>query len=132
MKLVPTSCVFVICLFLSFLIGWLPFLKSAKAIGIITRNSIKTIRSAHLADAEKEKRLLTNSWQIFWRSFYILGLTLLVLSAGYLLIILIDVFGIYDRPAIVTYLETGRGLLISLVAFLTYFLCRKLYVRFRL
>jgi hypothetical protein len=132
MKIVLISCVFLICLILALLAEMLPFLKSVKAITIITKNSINTIKSVKMADAEKEKRLLSNSWEILWRSFYILGLVLIMFIAGYLLIIFIDLFGIYHQPVILTYLETKQGMLVSAGAFLAYFLLKKLYERVRL
>lgn len=121
------SCLFAISLLLAFLTDRLPFFKSVKAISIITRNSVKTIRSATVGDTEKQRRLLKNSWEIFRRTTHILGLAIIVFAAGYLLIVISDILQVSSSTTLFSYLGTRQGILVSLGSFLTYFSLKKVY-----
>jgi hypothetical protein len=131
-KILLISYLGAVCFIVAFLADYLPFVTFTNKIVLLTRSSVRTMRSAMITDADKEKILLANSMAVFTRSVKLTGLTLLVLIIGCLLLFLTNVFKISDGGFLLRYLETMHGLALSLISFTAYFLVKKIYVRIRL
>ena len=91
-----------------------------------------TIRATDLEDSKKQNILLRNSLGIFKNSLILIGLIILVLAFGGFLFWISEIFKPLNYWVLLDRLLTLPGLLITLLAFLSYFLLRKMYVRFRL
>ena len=119
-----------------FLVAWLadrlPFMKTVGGINRISRNSLETIQSESIDDAEKQGILLRNSLGILKHSLLIIALTALLVI---LLVICLEA-SIFIKPLnsayLTEYLISINGILLSIVSFLSYFLLKKLYGRFRI
>jgi len=119
-----------------FLVAWLadrlPFIKTVGGINRISRNSLQTIQSESIEDSEKQGILLRNSFGILKFSLLIIAFTALLVG---LLVICLEasVFIKPLNPAYLTdFLISINGILLSVVSFLSYFLVKKLYGRFRI
>ena len=119
-----------------FLVAWLadrlPFIKTVGGINRISRNSLQTIQSESIEDSEKQGILLRNSFGILKSSLLIVAFTALLVG---LLVICLEasVFIKPLNPAYLTdFLISINGILLSVVSFLSYFLVKKLYGRFRI
>jgi hypothetical protein len=119
-----------------FLVAWLadrlPFMKTVGGINRISRNSLQTIQSESIDDAAKQGILLRNSLGILKHSLLIIAFTALLVI---LLVICLEA-SIFIKPLnsayLTGYLISINGILLSIVSFLTYFLLKKLYGRFRI
>ena len=117
-----------------FLAAWLadslPFMKTVGGINRISRNSLETIQSKSIHDAEKQDILLRNSLEILKHSLFIIASTALIVI---LLVICLEA-SIFIKPLnsdyLTEYLISINGILLSIVSFLSYFLLKKLYGRF--
>ena len=117
-----------------FLAAWLadslPFMKTVGGINRISRNSLETIQSKSIHDAEKQDILLRNSLEILKHSLFIIAFTALIVI---LLVICLEA-SIFIKPLnsdyLTEYLISINGILLSIVSFLSYFLLKKLYGRF--
>ena len=117
-----------------FLVAWLadslPFIKTVGGINRISRNSLETIQSKSIHDAEKQDILLRNSLEILKYSLLIIAFTALIVI---LLVICLEA-SIFIKPLnsdyLTEYLISINGILLSIVSFLSYFLLKKLYGRF--
>jgi len=123
---------FALFFILAFVADRVPFIRAAKEISALSKESIKTMKSVIIDDSEKQKVLLANAAAIFIRSLKITGLILLILIGGYLLAFAGDEFGIVKISVLFSFLETATGIIISLLAFGSYFLLKKIYARARL
>jgi len=111
----------------------LPFLTAIKEILQSGASSFETIRSKDMEDIKKEKILLANSLGMFMQSLKIIAFILLVVACGALLILIISAF--YRSVSfgfLIDYTISVNGLIISVAAFFSYFLIKKLYVKIRL
>ena len=117
---------------LAFVADRVPFVKAVKEISALSKASLKTISSVAVEDREKQKILLANAAGIFIRSLKIAGLALLILIGGYLLAFVVDELGVVKISVLSGFLETVTGIMISLLAFGSYFILKKIYARARL
>ena len=126
-----------IYLFLVFmLIAWaadtIPFIKTAKLIAGLSQSSLKTIQSEEMDDSAKQSILLRNSLGIMKHSILIILFTAVLIG----LLILFLKISVFISPLnfdyLSNYLISLSGIILSIVAFLSYFILKKLYVRFRI
>ncbi|MDB5008168.1 MAG: hypothetical protein JWP45_2561 [Mucilaginibacter sp.] len=132
MKIFLISYLYVVFLALAFLVDFLPFFVIIKSISQLANNSIQTIRSNILEDSEKEKFLLTNAVAMFRQSLKILGFVIVTAILGFLLLSLTMLFNHSNYRLLLNYTVTFGGITVSVLAFFTYFLFKKLYVKIRL
>jgi hypothetical protein len=111
---------------------FLPFSPIIKTVSSLAINSVQTIKSKNINDSEKEKILLFNSFEIFKHSIKLIGFILLILIFGGVLLLISTLFKSLDQSVLFHYVLTINGLLLSVISFLSYFLLKKLYVRFRI
>jgi hypothetical protein len=123
-------CVFFIVL--AFIADHLPFVVIARNITSLGVSSFQTIRSESLEDTQKEKLLLNNSLDMFMQSMKMLAFILVIVLGGLLLLLTSGFFSSLSYWALVKYIVTFNGLLLSVASFLTYYLLKRLYVRIRL
>jgi hypothetical protein len=124
---------FVVFFLLAVIADNLPFLTAVKGILQSGTSSFETIRSKDMEDIKKEKILLANSLSMFIQSFKIIAFILLVAVCGALFIYIISAF--YRSVSfgfLIDYTISVNGLIISVAAFFSYFLIKKLYVKIRL
>jgi hypothetical protein len=123
---------YVVFLILALAADLLPFLSTIKNVSILTISSGFTIRATDIEDSKKQDILLRNSLGIFKNSLILIGLIILVLIFGGFLFWISELFKPLNYWVLFDRLLTLPGLLITLLAVLSYFLLRKMYVRFRL
>lgn len=124
---------FIIFFLLAVIADNLPFLPAIKRVLQIGAGSLETMRSKDIEDIKKEKILLANSLGMFIQSLKIIAFILLVVVCGALFIFIISVF--YRSVSfgfLIDYTISVNGLIISVAAFFSYFLIKKLYVKIRL
>jgi hypothetical protein len=124
---------FIVFFLLAVIADTLPFLTVVKSILQLGTSSFETMRSKDMEDIQKEKILLANSLGMFIQSLKIIALILLVVICGALFIYIISVF--YRSLSfgfLIDYTISVNGLIISVAAFFSYFLIKKLYVKIRL
>ncbi|GAC1304737.1 MAG: hypothetical protein NVSMB24_12630 [Mucilaginibacter sp.] len=117
---------------IAFLVNRLPFVALIKNISSLGNVSLQTIRSDEIDDSEKEKILLKNSLQLFKQSLKLLGFVVLIAICGFVLLFVSGVFKSLNYAVLLNYMVTLSGLLLSVIAFFSYFLVKKLYVKVRL
>ncbi|HWZ15295.1 MAG TPA: hypothetical protein VNW95_08650 [Mucilaginibacter sp.] len=114
------------------LVDYLPFIPLIKTISSLSMGSMHTIRSDDISDTEKEKLLLKNSLQLFQQSLKLLGFVVLIAICGFILLFVSRLFKSLNYAVLLNYMVTLYGLLLSVIAFFSYFLVKKLYVKVRL
>lgn len=132
MKVLMLSYLFAVFFILALLSDFLPFSAIIKSILLLNKNSFQTISSADVADSEKQSILLANSANIFKQSAKLLGLILLLIAFSFLLFLLSGIFQPMGYKTLLNDLITMEGVVISVLAFVAYFLLKKLYVKVRL
>ena len=132
MELIAIIYLFVVFMLIAWAADTIPFLKTAKLISGLSQSSFKTIQSEEMDDSAKQDILLGNSLGIMKYSLLIILFTA-VLIAMLLLFLKISVFiSPLNFDYLSNYLISLSGIILSIVAFLSYFLLKKLYVRFRI
>ena len=117
---------------LAILADLLPFSLVINRILQLSAVSVQTIRSNTITDTKKEKLLLTNSWELFKQSLKMTGFILLIAAWGCLFLFTSGIFKTINYHVLFSYLKTTDGIILSVVAFLSYFILKKIYVRIRL
>jgi hypothetical protein len=117
---------------IAWLVDHLPFFPLIKNISLLSQGSMRIIKSNDIDDSEKEKILLNNSLQLFKQSLKLLGFIIIIAVCGFVLLLLSKFFKFLNYTVLLQSLVTLSGLLLSVIAFLSYFLIRKLYVKIRL
>jgi hypothetical protein len=132
MELIAIIYLFVVFMLIAWAADTIPFIKTAKLISELSQSSLKTIQSEEIDDSAKQSVLLGNSFGIMKYSMLIILLTA-VLIALLLLFLKISVFiSPLNFNYLSNYLISLSGIILSIFAFLSYFLLKKLYVRFRI
>lgn len=131
MELVGIIYLFIVILLIAWAADTIPFIKTAKRISETSQSSIKTIQSNLLDDSVKQGILLKNSLDIMKYSLLIVFYTALLVAVLLFLLKVSAFISPLNFDYLSKYLITYSGIILSIVAFLSYFLIRKLYVRFR-
>lgn len=132
MELIAIIYLFVVFMLIAWAADTIPFLKTAKLISGLSQSSLKTIQSEEIDDTAKQGILLGNSLGIMKHSILIILFTA-VLIALLLLFLKISVFiSPLNFDYLSNYLISLSGIILSIFAFLSYFLLKNLYVRFRI
>ncbi|MDB5130962.1 MAG: hypothetical protein JWR02_711 [Mucilaginibacter sp.] len=132
MNFAVISYLYIVFFVIAYLADYLPFFPLIKNISSLNKVSIQTIRANNIDDPEKEKILLNNSLQLFKQSLKLLGLVGVIALFGFVLLLASNVFRSLNQDILLRYIATLPGLLLSVIAFATYFLLKKLYVKIRL
>jgi hypothetical protein len=125
------SYLFVVVFITAFLVDILPFRKITKDILLISKKSLETIQLSTIDDSVKQKLLLSHSFSIFKESLKIGAFTLLIVGVVYGCFLLSEYFTRTSFQNLLDYSLTFSGVIISLISFFSYFLLKKLYVKFR-
>lgn len=132
MELIAIIYLFVVFMLIAWAADTIPFIKTAKLISDLSQSSLKTIQSEEMDDSAKQGVLLGNSLGIMKHSILIILFTA-ALIALLLLFLKISVFiSPLNFDYLSNYLISLSGIILSIFAFLSYFLLKKLYVRFRI
>lgn len=119
-----------------FLIAWvadrLPFIKAVSHISKLSRISFETILSEETDDSAKQAILLGNSFGILKQSLLIIAFTALLLLILFLCLKVSVIVNPLNFNYLTGFLISFAGIIVSIVSFLSYFLLKKLYGRFRL
>jgi len=130
MSLAVISYVFVVFLTTALLVDIAPFITLTKTISTLSLHSLRTINTTDLDDEKKQSLLLSNALGILKVSFKILGLIILIGVWVYSLLLISFIFTLSFR-VLNDFVLSFAGLILSVVAFICYFLLKKLYVKFR-
>lgn len=132
MDIIAIIYLFVVFLLLAGAADYIPFIKTAKQITGLSQSSLETIQSEKIDDSAKQKILLSNSFGILKFSLLIIFFTFLLIG---LLLLLLEA-SVLIKPLsfnyLTEYLISFEGIVLSVLSFLSYFLLKSLYVRFRL
>ena len=132
MDLIAIIYLFIVFFLVAWLADRLPFMKTVGGINRISRYSLETIQSESIDDASKQGILLRNSLGILKHSLLIIAFTALLVI---LLVIGLEA-SVFVKPLNSAYLTdfliSINGIILSVVSFLSYFLLKKLYGRFRI
>jgi len=130
--IVLISFTYAVFFMLAFVADLLPLIKFTRQISTLTKMSVKTIGSVSLTDSEKQRILLGNSSQIFKQSLKIGAIVVLILVIGYLIMLVANFFQLVKRAVFFNFVESIGGITVSVLAFCSYFLIKRVYVRARL
>jgi hypothetical protein len=117
---------------LAFVVDLLPFMPIIKKISGLSLNSVQIIKSETLDDSEKESALLANSFSMFRASLTLFGLVILLGAFTFLLLLPIVLFKVVTIHLLLDHMATWLGIFVAIVAFVSYFLTKKIYVKIRL
>jgi magnesium-transporting ATPase (P-type) len=131
MSLAVISYLFVVFLTVALLVDIFPFFALIKKVSALSKHSYQIINAANLDDEKKQSQLLFNSFNIFKVSIQILGLIIVIGVYTYLLLIIGAVFKPLSFQMLNNAALSVPGLILSVVAFASYFLLKKLYGKFR-
>ena len=122
---------FIVFLLLAWATDFIPFLKTAKQITDLSQSSLETIQSDEIDDSDKQKILLGNSLGILKHSLLIILFTSLLVG---ILLVLLEA-SVLIKPLnfnyLTEYLISFEGIGLSIFSFLSYFLIKSLYVKYR-
>ncbi len=131
MELIAIIYLFIIFLLIAWAADTIPFIKTAKRISDTSQSSLQTIQSNEIDDSAKQGILLRNSLGIMKYSTLIIVYTALLVA----LLLFFLKASVFISPLnfdyLSKYLISYSGIILSIVAFLSYFLLKKLYVRLR-
>lgn len=122
---------FIVFLLLAGAADFIPFIKTAKQITRLSQSSLETIQSETIDDSAKQKILLGNSFGILKHSLLIILFTSLLFGLLFLLLEASVLIKPLSFNYLTEYLISLEGIILSVVSFLSYFLLKSLYVRFR-
>ncbi len=122
---------FIIFFVIALIVDILPFIKIMKTISSLSRISLETIRSMNMEDEAKQKILLANSFAMLKESLKIIAFTAVLTGLLFLCLLLADFIKPLSYDHLTAYMLTYSGIILSVISFLSYFLVKKLYVRFR-
>ncbi len=132
MNIAVISYLYVVFLAIAWLIDCLPFLGVMKNISLSTHVSLQIIKSNDINDSEKQKMLLDNSFVLFKRSLTLLGFIVGIGACGLMLLFAGELLKFFSYSALLKFIATLPGFLLSVIAFFSYFFIKKLYVKVRL
>jgi len=131
MNLVANSYLFGVFFIAAVLSDILPFVATIKSVSLLSRNSYRVILSPDLDDSEKQASLLKSSLNILKESIKLTALIALVIVCGYFILRAGAVVKPLSFNVLITALVSFTGLAVSLLAFMVYYVLKKLYVKFR-
>lgn len=132
MELIAILYLFVVFLLIAWAADTIPFFKKARSISDLSQSSMQTIQSDQIDDSEKQGILLRNSLGIMKHSLLIIFYTALLIGLLLLFLKISEFITSLNFDYLSNYIISTSGIILSIVAFLSYFLLKKLYVRFRL
>jgi|GEM_PF-1618631 len=132
MELIAIIYLFVVFLLIAWAADTIPFIKTARSISDLSQSSMQTIQSDQIDDSAKQGILLRNSLGIMKHSLLIIFYTALLIGILLLFLKVSEFITSLTFDYLSNYLISTSGIILSIVAFLSYFLLKKLYVRFRI
>lgn len=132
MELIAIIYLFVIFLLIAWTADTIPFIKTARSISGLSQSSLQTIQSEKIDDSEKQGILLGNSLGIMKYSILIILYTAALIGILLFFLKISEYITSLNFDYLSNYLISLKGIILSIVAFLSYFLIKKLYVRFRI
>jgi hypothetical protein len=93
---------------------------------------MQIIKSETLDDSAKESALLANSFSMFKSSLTLFGLVILLGACTFLLLLPIVVCKVVTIHLLLEHMATWLGIFLAILAFVSYFLIKKIYVKIRL
>jgi hypothetical protein len=126
------SVLITIIFFFSFLFaGLFPFVSLSKTLFGLSVKSMQVFTSREYSDDEKQTLLLQYALAILRKSLY-LGLLIIIVIIFLFLLTLSVSFVTFRNTSLLYGLSSIKGLELSLVAFVIYYCCIKVYERIRL
>lgn len=131
MDIIAIIYLFIAFLLLAWTTDFIPFIKTAKQITGLSQSSLETIQSEKIDDSAKQKILLGNSLGILKHSLLIILFTSLLIGLLFLLLEASVLIKPLSFEYLTEYLVSIEGIVLSVFSFLSYFLIKSLYVKFR-
>ncbi len=132
MELIAIIYLFVVFLLIAWAADTIPFIKTARSISGLSQSSMQTIQSEQIEDSEKQRIILSNSLEIMKHSMLIILYTAALIGILLFFLKASEFITSLNFDYLSNYLISLSGIILSIVAFLSYFLLKKLYVRFRI
>lgn len=131
MDIIAIVYLFIVFLLLAWATDLIPFIKTAKQITRLSQSSLETIQSDKIDDSAKQSILLGNSLGILKYSILIILFTCLLIGFLFLLLEASILIKPLNFNYLTEYLISIEGIVLSIFSFLSFFLIKSLYVRFR-
>lgn len=132
MELIAIIYLLVVFLLIAWAADTIPFIKTARSISGLSQSSMQTIQSEQIEDSEKQRIILSNSLEIMKHSMLIILYTAALIGILLFFLKASEFITSLNFDYLSNYLISLSGIILSIVAFLSYFLLKKLYVRFRI
>ncbi len=116
------SLFFLIC----FIFKWLQISKRTNTVLSTLHSIINTLKNNSLSDTEKQQKLLLLSFTLFKRSS-IIGLIIITIIIALFITTGIISYSLYHNLSIIYMLLSLKGIIISSISFIAYFIIQKLY-----
>ena len=124
--------VFVLCIAVALCSDILPFLKSIKDIISLGCRILNIFQSKTSSDFRKERLMKWYSLHLFFASIKIIFFVLILFLGVFLILLFLSRFILPPDSNIFQYFITLKGVIVSILAFIFYYLFKKAYARFRL
>ena len=131
MDIIAIVYLFIVFLLLAWATDLIPFIKTAKQITRLRQSTVETIQSDIIDDSAKQSILLGNSLGILKYSILIILFTCLLIGFLFLLLEASILIKPLNFNYLTEYLISIEGIVLSIFSFLSFFLIKSLYVRFR-
>lgn len=124
--------VLVVFFFSALIFDNLPFIKCINQINSISKHIIFALKSKTASDYRKERLMKWYSLRLFMKSIKIAVLISVVFFTSFLLLYFASRFILSNGSNVISFLITIQGGSISILAFIVYYLFKRLYAKLRL
>ena len=124
--------IFVLFFTIGLFLDWLPFVKSLQRLNFLRGRILYVFQSKTFTDYRKERLLKCYALRLFLASVKIAFLILIVTIVAYLLLLFVSRFLFSADFKVFEFIVTVQGFLVSVLAFIVYYLFKRIYVKFRL
>jgi len=124
--------VFVLCFGVAMLSDKLPFLKLLKEIISLGNRVFNIFQSKTSSDYRKERLMKWYSLHLFFASIKIIFFVLIIFLGAFLILLFFSGFILPPDSNIFQYVITFQCGIVSVLAFIFYYLFKKAYAKFRL
>ena len=124
--------VFVVCFATALFSDMLPLIKSLQDINSLVSRIVYAFRSKYSTDYRNERLMKWYALRLFLASTRIVFYLLIIVLGAYLLLLLASGFILPADCNVFRFIITLQGGIISILAFVVYYLFKRVYAKFRL
>ena len=124
--------VFVLFFIVAFFSDKLPFLKFLQEINSLLRRILNAFQSKTSSDYRKEHLIKWYALRLFIASVKITFLLMLVILSAFLILLFVSQFVLKAGNNILEFIITLQSGIVSFLAFIVYYLFKRVYAKFRI